>query len=205
MIVICQSHSSAHFEGQMWICEKLQERLKNKGQRIKGQRIKGQDKSTRCTETIRGVGTIKLWVRHNTFMRISMKALGADQRTHIVITQHILVMMTLHMNLTFTIHVGITQCAGVSKLMHCDFNTFIKINIKAFSVDVLITKYIQMDQKHCPDVSKWKSQHIHGDCISSAIVHMAPRGDPRQRNSCVHMTSWEGHTRLIRSGDDSDK
>ena len=73
-------------------------------------------------------------------MRISMK----------VITQHILVMMTLHMNLTFTIHVGITQCAGVSKLMHCDFNTFIKINMKALGVDqckhVVITKHIQVDQ-----------------------------------------------------------
>ena len=66
-------------------------------------------------------------------MRLSMKAFGADQRTHVVITQHILVVMTLHMYLTFTIHVGITQCAGVSKLMHCDFNTFIKINMKAFS------------------------------------------------------------------------
>ena len=64
-------------------------------------------------------------------MRISMKALGADQRTHIVITQHVLVVM----NLTFTIYVGITQCANVS--------------MKAFGADqctyVVITKHIQVD------------------------------------------------------------
>ena len=137
-------------------------------------------------------------------MRLSMKAFGVDQYIHVVITQHILLVMTLHMNLTFTIHVGITQCAGVSKLMHCDFNTFIKINMKAFCayqcIHVVITKHIQVDQTYCTDVSKWRSQHIHGDSISNAIIHMAPRGDPRQRDGCVHMTSWEGHTRLIGSG-----
>ena len=91
-----------------------------------------------------------------------MKAFGADQRTHVVITQHILVVMTLHMNQTITIHVGITQCAGVSKrepqLMHCDSNTFMRINMKAFGADqcthVVITKHIQVDQTHCADVSK---------------------------------------------------
>ena len=120
------------------------------------------------------MGAIKLWVRHNTFMRISMK----------VITQHILVMMTLHMKLTFTIHVRTAQCACVSKL----------------STDVVITKHSLVDQKYCPDVSKWKSQHIHGDCISSAITHTALLCNPsHQADGYVHMTPWEGHTRLIGS------
>ena len=79
-----------------------------------------------------------------------MKAFGADQRTHVVISQHILAVMTLHMNQTFTIHCGITQCAGISKrepeLMHCDsVNTFLKINMKAFGADqcthVVITQH----------------------------------------------------------------
>ena len=100
--------------------------------------MKGQNKSTKCTETVRGVGAIKLSVRHNTFMRTSMK-------THVIITQHILVMITLHMYLTFTIHVGIAQCACVDKLVHGDFSTFIEINMKTFSADVVITKHIQVD------------------------------------------------------------
>ena len=101
-----------------------------------------------------------------------------------VITQHILVMMTLLMKLTFTIHVRIAKYACVSKL----------------SADVVITKHSLVDQKYCPDVSKWKSQHIHGDCISSAITHTAPLCNPRHRDGYMHMTPWEGHTRLIRSG-----
>ena len=96
-----------------------------------------------------------------------------------LINQHILVMMTLHMTLTF-IHVRSTQYACVSKL----------------STDVMITKHSLVDQKYCPDVS---------NCISSAITHMAPLCNPRQRDGWRHMTPWGGHTRLIGSGDISYK
>ena len=161
--------------------------------RLYGEQKDTRHKTRRCTETVCGVGAIKLSVRHNTFMRTSMK-------THVIITQHILVMITLHMYLTFTIHVGIAQCACVSKLVHGDFSTFIEISMKAFNAHVVITKHIQVDQKYCPDVSIWKSQNIQGDCISSAIIHIVPPGDRYQRDGCVHMTSWEGHTRLIGLG-----
>ena len=115
-------------------------------------------------------------------------------KTHVMITQHILVMITLHLNLTFTIHVVIAQCACVSKLIHGDFSTFIEINMKALSANVVITKHIQVDQKYCPDVSKQMSQHIHGDCISSAITHTAPLCNPsHQTDGYVHMTpEWGG-------------
>ena len=65
------------------------------------------------------------------------------------------------------------QCACVIKL----------------SNDVVITKHSLVDQKYCPDVSKQMSQHIHGDCISSAITHTAPLCNPsHQTDGYVHMT-----------------
>ena len=63
--------------------------------------VKGQ----RCTETIHGMGAVNC--------DLSMKALGADQSTHIMITRHIIVIIVV-MNQTF-IHFGIKQCADVSK------------------------------------------------------------------------------------------
>ena len=123
-----------NLEGQK--CENMRIRLKQQeSYRIMNKRtmVKGQ----RCTETIHGMGAVNC--------DLSMKALGADQRTYIVLTQHTLVVMTLHMNQTF-IHCVIAQCAGVSKRepqhMHCD-------SMKAFGADqcthVMITQHNQVD------------------------------------------------------------
>ena len=79
------------------------------------------------------------------------------------------------------------------------------LSMKAFGAD-------QCTQAHCADVSKWKSQHIHCDSVSNAIIqlntHMAPRGDPSHhtyQGQRKHMTSWEGHTKSSEWGGDSDK
>ena len=91
--------------------------------------IKGQ----RCTETIHGMGAVSC--------DLSM-AIGADQRTHIMLTRHIIVIIVV-MNQTF-IHFGIKQCADVStqgpQPMHCGI-------MKAFGAD-------QCTQAHCAGVIK---------------------------------------------------
>ena len=109
-----------NLEGQK--CENMRIRLKQQeSYRIMNKRtmVKGQ----RCTETIHGMGAVNC--------DLSMKALGADQRTHIMLTRHIILVVIMHMNQTF-IHFGITQCADVSKRepqpMHCG-------SMKAFGAD----------------------------------------------------------------------
>ena len=95
--------------------------------------VKGQ----RCTENIHGMGAVNC--------DLSMKALGADQRTYIMLTRHIIVIVLVIMNMNQTfIHFVITQLADVSKRgpqpMHCG-------SMKAFDAN-------QCTQAHCADISK---------------------------------------------------
>ena len=166
----------------------------------------------------------------NTFMRINMKAFGADQITHVVITKHIQVDQTHYTevskwksqhfhcdsisNAIIQLNIHMAPCGDPShhtyqgqrctETIHGMGAVNCDLSMKAFGAD-------QCTQAHCADVSKWKSQHIHCDSISNGIIqlnpHMAPRGepshhtDPRQRNGYAHMTSLDGYTKLIRSCD----
>ena len=102
--------------------------------------IKGQ----RCTETIHGMGAVSC--------DLSM-AIGADQRTHIMLTRHIIAIIVVMIQ-TF-IHFGVRNCFDVSKAIGADLCTHIMLTRHIIAIIVVVSQtFLQLGVGQCADVSK---------------------------------------------------